>query len=122
MHCCAADVPIALLHAAGADAIALDAALLDTAAYDALGEAVDAGVVAVARRAARHRRGRSSLDTGCANAIRRLWSALGFAPAQLAASVVPTPACGLAGASPAYVRRALSLLRDLGQVLLDDAA
>jgi hypothetical protein len=34
---------------------------------------------------------------------------------------VPTPACGLAGASPAYVRRAFSVLRDVGRALLDDA-
>ena len=49
----------------------------------------------------------------------RLWSALGFDPGRLAAAVVPTPACGLAGASPAYARRAMSLVRDVGRALLD---
>ncbi len=49
-----------------------------------------------------------------ATPIRRLWNELGFAPEQLAESVVPTPACGLAGASPAYVRRALTVLREAG--------
>jgi hypothetical protein len=48
-----------------------------------------------------------------------LWSELGFDPELLRTSVVATPACGLAGASPAYVRRVLSLLRDVGQDLLD---
>ncbi len=120
VHCCAADVPLALLHAAGADAIALDTALLETSAYDELGAVVDAGVAlwlgvlpgTDATVELAQLRGR----------VARLWSALGFAPAQLPASVVPTPACGLAGASQAYVRRALSLLRDLSKAMLDDAA
>ena len=38
------------------------------------------------------------------------------------ASVVPTPACGLAGATPAYVRRVLAVLRDVGRSLLDESA
>jgi hypothetical protein len=120
VHCCAPDVPVALLQAAGADAIALDAALLDTAAYDDLGAAVDAGV-ALWLGVLPGTDSPVSLDQ-LRERVRRLWSALGFAPAQLASSVVPTPACGLAGASPSYVRRAMSLLRDLGQVLLDDAS
>jgi hypothetical protein len=35
---------------------------------------------------------------------------------------VVTPACGLAGASAGYVRRVLSVLRDTGNALVDDAA
>jgi len=61
-----------------------------------------------------------TLDTA-RDPIRQLWNALGFPIGQLAASVVPTPACGLAGASPAYVRRVLSLLRDTGRSLLEDS-
>ncbi|MCU1659255.1 MAG: hypothetical protein JWO57_3911, partial [Pseudonocardiales bacterium] len=49
----------------------------------------------------------------------RLWRTLGFPDSELAASVVPTPACGLAGASPDYARRALSVLRDVGGRLRD---
>jgi hypothetical protein len=119
VHCCASDVPIALLRAAGADAIALDAALVKQEHYDALGEGIDAGlslwlgtfpgtdeVV--------------TLDTARLP-IRALWSALGFAPALLAEQVVPTPACGLAGATPAYARRVMRLLRDTGAALRDAA-
>ena len=46
--------------------------------------------------------------------ITRLWSELGFPAEEAAAAIVPTPACGLAGASPSYVRRVLELLRDTG--------
>jgi hypothetical protein len=117
VHCCAEDAPITLLREAGADAIALDAAFVDVARYDALGEAVEAGLslwlgVVPGTDAP------VTLDSARAP-IERLWSELGFAPQQLAAGVVPTPACGLAGASPAYVRRALALLRDVGRWLAD---
>ena len=120
VHCCAADAPIPLLRAAGADALGLDAARLTSAQNDALGEAIDAGVslwLGVLPATDAH----VDLDTA-RGALRRLWSELGFAARDAAAAVVPTPACGLAGASPDYVRRVLSLLRDTGAALLDDAA
>lgn len=117
VHCCAQDVPVPLLRAAGADAVSVDLALITSADYDALGEAVDAGTslwlgvipavdAEVTLAAARGR-------------VERLWSALGFDPGRLAAAVVPTPACGLAGASPPYARRAMALVRDVGRALLD---
>jgi hypothetical protein len=117
VHCCAGAVPIGLLRAAGADAIALDLDRLGAADYDALGECVDAGVslwlgVLPATDTA------VTLDTA-REPIRRLWRELGFADALLAGSVVPTPSCGLAGASAAYARRALGVLREVGRWLCE---
>jgi hypothetical protein len=120
VHCCAADAPIALLRAAGADSLALDASLLTSAHYDALGEAVEAGtslwlgVLPTSEQPL-------DLDTA-RDPIRRLWGRLGFAPDLLAGSLVATPACGLAGASPAHARRVLSVLREVGNWLADAAA
>jgi methionine synthase II (cobalamin-independent) len=117
VHCCAAEAPIALLRAAGADAVAVDAALIGVKDYDALGEAVEGGmalwlgVVPSTDRDITLDRARSP--------IRRVWSELGFDPELLATTVVATPTCGLAGASPAYVRRALALLRDVGRDSLE---
>lgn len=115
VHCCAADVPIALLRGAGASAIAVDAAL--TLDQDAVGEAIEAGTslwlgVVPGTDAT------ITLDS-TRDPVRKLWRQLGFADSDLAGAVVPTPACGLAGASPAYARRALSLVRDVGRALLD---
>lgn len=120
VHCCAAGVPIALLRSAGADALALDAALLDPAQYDVLGEAMDAGMslwfgVLPTTDAA------ITLDTA-REPIRRLWAELGFARRELPQRLVATPACGLAGATPAYARRVLSVLRDTGAWLADEAS
>jgi methionine synthase II (cobalamin-independent) len=118
VHCCAADAPISLFRDAGADAIALDGSLVSGDQFDALGEALDAGtslwlgVLPTTDRAI-------TLDTA-REPLRRLWSELGFPRGELARRVVPTPACGLAGASPEYVRRVLSVLRDAGNWLLDE--
>jgi hypothetical protein len=49
-----------------------------------------------------------------------LWRRLGFSPDRLAGQVTLTPACGLAGASPAYARAALAVCRKAAQVLRDD--
>jgi methionine synthase II (cobalamin-independent) len=115
VHCCAPAAPLDLLREAGADAIAVDTSLITTAQYDALGSAVDAGVslwlgVLPSTDTA------ITLDTA-RDPLRRLWRELGFADSMLADAVVPTPACGLAGASASYVRRALGVLRDAGRAL-----
>jgi hypothetical protein len=44
---------------------------------------------------------------------------LGFDRARLPALAVPTPTCGLAGADPAWARRALTLCRELAQAFVD---
>ena len=120
VHCCAADAPIGVLRAAGADAIALDAALLDASSYDALGEALDGGV-ALWLGVLPTTDTAISVDNARA-VITRLWSELGFAPSRLADAVVATPACGLAGASPEYAVRVLRVLRDVGSWLRDQSA
>jgi len=117
VHCCGPNVPVDVLRSAGTDAISLDAALLGAAQYDVLGEALDAGTslwlgVLPATDAT------ITLDTA-RTPIERLWRDLGFAPERLAGAVVPTPSCGLAGASTGYVRRVLALLRDAGKSLVD---
>jgi hypothetical protein len=119
VHCCASDAPLALLRGAGADALAVDLALLE-GQYDALGEAVDDGtslwlgvLPSVDAEFTR--------DTA-REPIRRLWNALGFPVEELAAAVVPTPACGLAAATPDYARRVLATLRDVARNMLELAS
>lgn len=120
IHCCAPGAPLGLLRSAGADALAIDATLLAYDDLDSLGEAVDAGTslwLGVV----------PSIDStitldAAREQIKRLWSTLGFPVSLLAETVVPTPSCGLANATPDYARRALAMLRDVGRSLLDDSA
>ncbi len=119
VHCCAPDVPIGVLRNAGADAVALDTALLTSADNDALGEAVDAGLALWL--GVLPSTGTAAALDDARRPVERLWTELGFARAELPAAVVPTPACGLAGASLPYARRVLSVLRDVGAWLADQA-
>jgi hypothetical protein len=122
VHCCAPNAPIALLRAAGAGALALDAGLLgaDTASLDAVGETWDAGVPLLLGLVP------ALPPSGPAPALRalgrpafQLADRIGFARDRLAELAVPTPACGLAGATPEWARRAMTLARELGQAFVE---
>jgi hypothetical protein len=120
VHCCADDVPIELVRSAGADALAIDAALVQAAMLDRIGEVVDGGmalwlgVVPGTDAVIDHKQGLAAVD--------RIWNTLGFSATDAVESLVPTPACGLAGATPAYARRAMAVVRDVAKALRDAAS
>ncbi|MFF1684285.1 MULTISPECIES: methionine synthase [unclassified Streptomyces] len=107
VHSCAPDVPFALLRRAGADAISFDFSLLTERDDDAIGEAVEAGTRLFAGVVPGTDSPLSD-PAGSVMGVRTLWRRLGLNPGSLAESVTVTPACGLAGASPAYARAALA--------------
>lgn len=90
--------------------VALDLSLVRD--LDALGEQLDAGMGLLAGVS-----GRGSAEL--AAQIRDLWRKLGFPLKTMAAQVVVTPPCGLAGS--AAVRPALTAVREAGKRLTDDA-
>ncbi|MGW4201432.1 methionine synthase [Streptomyces sp. NPDC004726] len=107
VHSCAPEVPFALLRRAGAAGISFDFDLLTERDDDLIGEAVESGTRLFAGVV-------PSTDTalsdpaGSVMGVRMLWRRLGLNPGTLSESVVITPSCGLAGASPAYARAALA--------------
>jgi methionine synthase II (cobalamin-independent) len=119
VHCCAAEVPYELIRSAGADAISVDAFLITDAHLDSIGSLVEGGgslwLGVVPGTDAE-----ISLS-GTRDSVRSLWNKLGFSDELLAERVVLTPSCGLAGASMGYVRRAISVLRDAGSALREQA-
>lgn len=119
VHCCAGRPPVGLFRAAGARALSLDAARLG-GLDEELGVAVEAGVSLWLGVLPGVDAELGDLG-GTVRTVRHLWSRLGFPAADLARSVVPTPVCGLAGASPAYARAALRRIRDTGRALAEDA-
>lgn len=138
VHSCAAGVPIGLLREAGVRAVSLDFSLLRDRDEEEIGEAVESGVGIffgvvpalppatpsnrLANRAAT--RGNTgagarplSDPAGTVRGVRALWRRLGFRPERLGEAVVVTPACGLAGADPVWVRRVLKHSVEAARVL-----
>ncbi|MCX5584355.1 methionine synthase [Streptomyces erythrochromogenes] len=103
VHSCAPEVPFGLLRRAGATGVSFDFSLLTEREDDAVGEAVEGGTKLFAGVVA-GTDGPLSDPGGSVMGVRKLWRRLGLAPGTLAESVVVTPSCGLAGASPAYAR------------------
>jgi hypothetical protein len=122
VHCCAPKPPLALLRSAGAGAFAFDATLFSGAPatlLDELGEAWDSGVamflglvpaLAPATPPSLRALAQPALD---------LVDRLGFNRSILAERAVATPVCGFAGTTGDWLRRALSLTRDLGKAFVE---
>ncbi|QKG25899.1 methionine synthase [Actinomadura verrucosospora] len=120
VHCCARNVPYGLLRGAGAKAISVDLSLVPRRDDDAVGETIDAGVGLFLGAVPGTDAALPSLQATAAP-VKELWRRLGFPAAQLARQVVITPACGMAGASPRYVRTALKRCRDAARMLYEAA-
>jgi methionine synthase II (cobalamin-independent) len=128
VHSCAADVPVALLHRAGAQGISLDLTLVGTAAWEQLAEAVEAGrrllagvLPTMPGPIVADRPDGLPSDLAVVDAVRRPWRGLGLPLAGLA-EVVVTPACGLAGTTPAVARAILTRAASAARALSDAAA
>ncbi|MGW4925170.1 methionine synthase [Streptomyces parvulus] len=107
VHSCAPDVPFALLRRAGFAGISFDFSLLTERDDEAIGEAAESGTRLLAGVVPGTDAALSD-PAGSVMGVRTLWRRLGLRPELLAEAVTVTPSCGLAGASPAYARRALA--------------
>ncbi len=142
VHCCAPSVPFGIIRAAGADGVAFDLSHLRRRDEDGVAESAEAGmglltgaVPAVPDQAAGGAGGaaRSGGQAGgaggsnpadgsgearqTAERVIRMWRRLGLPPATCAEQAVITPACGLAGVSPAQARAALTRCREAASML-----
>ncbi|QBI52956.1 Cobalamin-independent synthase, Catalytic domain [Streptomonospora litoralis] len=118
-HCCAPELPLDLLQRSGARAISLDATRIGRALDEQIGTAVESGVGVFAGLVA-STGGVLSDPADNVGPVRELWHRIGFAPEQLARTVVVTPTCGLGRAAPDHARAALSACRQAARVLHDE--
>jgi methionine synthase II (cobalamin-independent) len=114
VHCCAPRAPLELFRSAGAAAVSFDLGLVQD--LDAVGTAIEAGThlfpgVVPGTDAP------LPAAKATASRVQAWWRELGFAPEQLAAAVTLTPACGMAGATPAYARSAMAHVREAAKYL-----
>ena len=131
VHSCSTAVPFGIIRAAGAGALSFDLSQLRRGEEDAVAEAAEAGlglltgvVPAVpapeARTAGPTGPGDGSAEARqAAERVIRLWRRLGLPLETCPEQAVITPACGLAGASPAQARAALTRCREAGSMLAE---
>jgi hypothetical protein len=114
VHCCAPRMPLQLFRDAGAAGVSFDLGLVQD--LDAVGTAIDAGIHLLPGVVPGTD---STLGTAKATAsrVQAWWRELGFPGDDLAAAVTLTPACGLAGATPAYARSAMAHVREAAKYL-----
>jgi hypothetical protein len=136
VHCCAPTVPFGMIRLTGAGAVAFDLSLLRRGEEDGVGETAEAGMgllvgaipavpaEADGDRADGQAGGGRDIRPGAASGARqtaerviRLYQRLGLPLATCAGQAVITPACGLAGASPAQARAALTRCREAASML-----
>jgi len=121
VHCCGTSTPFPEIRAAGAAAVSFDLALLPARDTDEVAELGDdgfgifAGALAV-ESAQRLATGPQLSPRQTAAQVVTLWQRTGLAPGRLAEQVVITPACGLAGVSPAAACAALRHCREAARI------
>jgi len=135
VHSCSTAVPFGIIRAAGAGALSFDLSQLRRGDEDEVAEAAEAGlglltgvVPAVPESAGPGPAGPTGTvapGDGSAEArqaaerVISLWRRLGLPLDTCAEQAVITPACGLAGASPAQARAALTRCREAGSMLAE---
>jgi hypothetical protein len=119
VHCCAPGLPWALLRRIGVFGVSLDLSLVRPDDDEGLAELIEAGVLLFAGVVPALDQVPSDVRDTVAP-VRALWRRLGLPAERLATSVVLTPACGLAGASPRHARAAMARCREAGRALVED--
>ncbi|WGL54175.1 methionine synthase [Nocardioides sp. BP30] len=109
VHSCAPGTPLDLLRGAGAQGLAVDLDVLTAADHDRLAEALEAGVTVALGAVPSTDPDREISDKQVTERVLRWLDMLGLDAQE--ASLAITPACGLAGATPAWSRRAMMLAR-----------
>ncbi|QCQ91860.1 methionine synthase [Rhodococcus sp. SGAir0479] len=121
VHCCAADVPWALLRRSGAAMVGFDVGALRTADLDGVGELLDGGVDLALGLVPAIAPERTPGWRDLAEPATRMVDRLGFPREYLASRIAVTPACGLAGASTEWARTALRAANELTRAFADGA-
>ncbi|GAB2460517.1 methionine synthase [Nocardioides hungaricus] len=111
VHSCAPATPLGLLRGAGAVGLSVDLAVLSAADHDALAEALEAGETIALGVVPGVAPATEPSDAHVTESVLRWLDMLGLDPGEVSDRLVVTPSCGLAGATPAWTRTALTLLR-----------
>ena len=119
VHCCGARPAYALMARAGFDAVSADLLLHDRRDDDAVGELLESGRRLVAGAVTTGDEPLSDVRATVA-LVRDLGHRLGHGPEALAAQVLVSPTCGLAGVGPERAAAVLAHVRATGRGLREE--
>jgi methionine synthase II (cobalamin-independent) len=111
VHSCARETPLGLLRGAGARGLSVDHAQLSARDHDEAAAALEAGETVALGVVPSTDPATPPSDAQVTESVLRWLEMLGLDPEQVGEHLVLTPSCGLAGASPAWARTALELVR-----------
>ncbi len=121
VHCCGRPAPFPEIRQAGAAAVSFDLGHLPNSAIDQVAELAEDGIGLFAgalpsSSAGKLASGPPLAPRQTAESVVTLWRRTGLAAGMLTRQVVITPACGLAGFSPAAARAALEHCREAARI------
>ena len=111
VHSCAPETPLELLRGAGAEGFSVDQSQLSARDLDELAAALEAGQTVALGVLPATDPATAPTESEVTEGVLRWTDMLGLDLDAIGGRLVLTPACGLAGASPAWARTALELLR-----------
>ncbi len=117
LHCCAPGVPWALLRQTPIEAVSFDLDLVTPEEYDDVAAWVEAGRSVWLGAVPSVEPARYPSDADVTRRVLSWWNDLGFTDVERLPETVVTPTCGLAGASPAWARRALGVTQRVAENL-----
>ncbi|MEW5808998.1 MAG: methionine synthase [Actinomycetota bacterium] len=120
LHCCAAEVPWELLRRSTIHAVLVDARALTAADLDGVGEFLESGrTVLLGAVPAQAPPARPDVEE-VAKTVAAVTDRLGFPRTVLRDQVGVTPACGLAGSTVEWARRAVEMAQKVADGLAED--
>jgi methionine synthase II (cobalamin-independent) len=119
VHSCAPGTPLGLLRTSGARGLSVDLEATSAADHDVLAEALEAGETVVLGVVPSLESGAEPTEKHVTESVLRWLDMVGLDPVTVGGTLVISPACGFAGASRGWSRRALALLRASARNLTD---
>jgi methionine synthase II (cobalamin-independent) len=120
LHSCAAELPWKILQRSTIHAVSLDVTTLAGDDLDGIGEFVESGRTVMLGVVASAAPDRNPSAEEVAKSAVSLTDRLGFPRSVLRERVGITPACGLAGATPEWARKAIELTQQTADAFADD--
>jgi methionine synthase II (cobalamin-independent) len=120
VHSCAAPIPWKVLQRCSIGAVSVDAATLQSADLEAIGEFVESGRVVMLGVVPSSEPARRPAIEEVATSVVAVTDRIGFSRSVLRDRIGIVPGCGLAGATPEWARTAIGLARRVAEAFADD--